>query len=272
MTSRELSIAGDATPRVERSPLLLAFYNLLYWPYLATTVALLYVPSLVLFLVTLPLRSRRRILHAYTCAWGAHYLAWAPFAGVRVEGRDRLAGVGPCVYVSNHQSMVDILAVFGTKLHFLWVSKIENFYVPFLGWAMAQNGYVRVKRGNLPSIRRMIRTCQRRLAEGDSLFVFPEGTRSPDGRLIDFKRGAFWLAARNRVPVVPILIVGSNRVLPKRSFRIVPQTVVVRILDPVYPADAGYDDRRLRDLVRQRMASEQQRLLPESKQAPAPVA
>jgi 1-acyl-sn-glycerol-3-phosphate acyltransferase len=197
-------------------------------------------------------------MHRYTSLWAAHYLAWAPLAGVRVQGRERLAGVGPCVYVSNHLSMVDILAVFASRLHFLWVSKIENFYVPFLGWNMAQTGYVGVKRGNLPSIRRMIRTCQRRLAEGDSLFVFPEGTRSPDGQLIAFKRGAFWLAAKNRVPVVPILIVGTNRVLPKKSFRIVPQPVVVKILDPVYPEEADYDDRKLLALVRERMASEQQ--------------
>ncbi len=72
----------------------------------------------------------------YTSYWGAHYLAWAPFASVRVEGLEHASLGRPCVYVVNHQSMVDILAVFATHLPYLWVSKVENFYAPFLGWNM----------------------------------------------------------------------------------------------------------------------------------------
>jgi 1-acyl-sn-glycerol-3-phosphate acyltransferase len=86
------------------------------------------------------------------------------------------------------------------------------------------------------------------------LFVFPEGTRSPDGELKRFYRGAFWVAARYRVPVVPVVIEGTARVLPKRSFRIVPQEVTVRVLPPVNPADFDWNDRRLRDHVHELMA------------------
>jgi 1-acyl-sn-glycerol-3-phosphate acyltransferase len=112
----------------------------------------------------------------------------------------------------------------------------------------------------LPSILRMVRRCQTCIAEGHSLFVFPEGTRSADGRIKSFYRGAFWIATKNNIPVVPVLIEGTDRVLAKRSFRIVPQLVTVRVLEPIHPAAVGYDDRRLRDLVRARMIEEQTRI------------
>ena len=95
----------------------------------------------------------------------------------------------------------------------------------------------------------MLRRCEARIRTGASLFVFPEGTRSPDGELQRFHRGAFWVAARYRVPIVPVVIEGTARVLPKRSFRIDPQRVTVRVLSPIHPADFEWNDRRLRDHV-----------------------
>ena len=242
--------AGGTGSRL--GPVGLALYNLLYWPYLLSTCVVLFFPALVLYAFTF-WDSRRRLLHAYTSLWGAHYLAWAPFAGVRLEGRELGLAAGPCVYVSNHQSMVDILAAFATRLPYLWVSKRENFFVPFLGWNMWLSGYVPLKRGNIASIRRMLRRCEAHVRSGASLFVFPEGTRSLDGELKSFHRGAFWVAARYRVPVVPVVIEGTARVLPKRSFRIAPQEVIVRLLPPVNPADFAYNDRRLRDHVHELM-------------------
>lgn len=234
----------------------LAVYNVLYWPYLLVTCALGFGPALLIYLLTFPWDERRKILHAYTCFWGAHYLAWAPFAGVRVTGQEHARRAGACIFVSNHQSMVDILAVFAIHLPFLWVSKIENFYVPFLGWNMWLNGYVPLRRGYLPSIMRMVRTCHRKLAEGRSLFVFPEGTRSPTGNLIAFYPGAFRLAVRNNVPIVPVVIEGTRDILPKGRFFIRPRPVTIRLLDPVYPDSAGDDHRRLSDMVRTRMQRE----------------
>jgi 1-acyl-sn-glycerol-3-phosphate acyltransferase len=231
----------------------LTVYNCFYWPYLMLSCAVLFVPALALYCLTF-WDPRRRLLHRFTSVWGAHYLAWAPFARVDVEGREHGRSIESCVYVSNHQSMVDILAVFAIRLPFLWISKLENFYVPFLGWTMWLNNYVPVKRGNLRSIRRMLRRCERALRGGSSLFVFPEGTRSNDGNLQKFFRGAFWVAARNRVPVVPVIIDGTARILPKRTFRIRPQPVTVRLLDPIDPAVVDYDSRKLRDLVHSVMA------------------
>ena len=230
----------------------LRLYNALYWPYLALTCVVLFVPAVLLWGLTFWDR-KKRLLHLFTSFWGAHYLAWAPFASVRVVDRQLGLGAGPCVYVSNHQSMVDILAVFATYLPYRWVSKRENFFAPFLGWTMWLNGYVPLRRGHLPSIRRMLRRCEAELRAGNSLFVFPEGTRSDDGELKEFFRGAFWLAARSGVPVVPVVIEGTRGILPKRSLLIRPQAVEVRVLPPVASGPFERDDRRLRAVVREQM-------------------
>lgn len=252
----------SGTVRAERSglgPVGLSIYNFFYWPYLLCSCVLLFVPALAIFCLTL-WDPKRRLLHRFTSYWGAHYLAWAPFARVRVEGREKRIGAGPCVYVVNHQSMVDILAVYAIHLPFLWVSKLENFYVPFLGWNMWLNGYVALRRGFLPSILRMVRTCLRKLGAGHSLCVFPEGTRSRDGSIQAFHRGAFWLAARARVPVVPIVIDGTGNIIGKGRLRIVPGPVLVRILDPIEPQTVDYDSHALRDLVHATMSDELARM------------
>ena len=257
-TARATTETRGADERVDQcalGPLGLALYNALYWPYMLVSCSVLFFPALLLWLLTF-WDPKRRWLAKYTSIWGAHYLAWAPFASVRVEGLEHADPERPCVYVVNHQSMVDILAVFATRLPYLWVSKVENFYVPFLGWNMWLNGYVPLKRGFLPSILRMVRSCLKKLAEGQSLCVFPEGTRSPDGNLIDFYRGAFWVATRCRVPIVPIIVEGTGSILPKKTLQIRPQQTLVRVLAPIEPASVGYDDRKLRDAVRARMADE----------------
>jgi 1-acyl-sn-glycerol-3-phosphate acyltransferase len=255
-------MTGSSTPANPRPPSapVLIVYNLIYWPYLLASCAVLFFPAFLLWIVTYPWDRRRRALAWYTSLWGAHYLAWAPLAGVTVEGLERAPHDKPCVYVCNHQSMVDILAAFATRIPYKWVSKVENFYAPFLGWNMVLNRYVSLKRGHLPSIMRMVRRCNALLREGESLFVFPEGTRSPNGEIQTFFRGAFRIAARNRVPVVPILIEGTATILPKGRFRIVPRHVLVRVLDPVDPASVGFDHKRLHDAVRARMIEEQGRI------------
>jgi len=106
----------------------------------------------------------------------------------------------------------------------------------------------------------MVRTCRTKLEQGYSLFLFPEGTRSPDGTIQGFHRGAFYLATKYRVPVVPIVLEGTNIVLPKRSARVNPGPVLVHVLDPVHPSEVGFDEHELSRLVRKRMLEEQGKL------------
>lgn len=216
-------------------------------------------PALGIFLGTFPFDQKRKLLSKFTAEWAAHYLERAPFAGVTVIGREHLEQDRPVIFVSNHQSMVDTLALFSLRVHALWVSKVENFYAPFIGWTMVLNRYVALRRGHLPSITRMFRTCLARLGQGHSLIIFPEGTRSLDGDLRAFYRGAFALAARARVPIVPIVLDGTGDVLKKGSVVISPRHVKISVLPAIEPSD-GLDSYRLRDLVRERMATELNRM------------
>jgi 1-acyl-sn-glycerol-3-phosphate acyltransferase len=214
---------------------------------------MMFVPACLIWAFTSPFDPKRSLLGKFTRLWGAHYLASVPFASVTILNAERGRGLGPAIYVSNHLSLADVLALFKLNYPFLWVSKVENFYAPFLGWNMWLNNYVALKRGHLPSIMRMYRTCMKRLGEGHSLFIFPEGTRSTDGELADFYAGAFRMAIRSRVPVVPIVIEGTRDILPKGRLRVKPLPVWVQVLEPIDGADAGQDWKLLRELTKARM-------------------
>ena len=233
-------------------------YNAGFWGYFMGSAAAMFVPALGIWAATRTIDPKKRLLAKYTSMWGAHYLASAPFAGVTLLGRDRVDESRPAIYVANHQSMSDILAVFAAHIPMLWVSKVENFYAPFLGWNMGLNDFIPLKRGHLPSIMKMYRTCLRRLGEGHSLFVFPEGTRSPDGKLQPFYRGAFRMAARAHVPIVPIVIEGTADVLSKGSMLVQPRPCIVSVLDAISP-DLG-DHKALLTATRKAMILEQRRL------------
>jgi 1-acyl-sn-glycerol-3-phosphate acyltransferase len=263
-SAAEAPSRDEGAPRalvgVRRSRLAVAIYSALYWPYLLATCAVLFWPALALFVGTFWWDRSLRILHRYTTWWGGHYLSWAPLVQTLVRGKEKL-GRGPYVFVSNHQSMVDVLAVFATGLDFKWVSKVENFYAPFIGWSMVLNRYVPLKRGRLPSIVRMVRRSLAWVRKGESLWIFPEGTRSPDGALQAFHRGAFGIASRCGVPVVPVVVVGTAEILPKGAVTITPHPVTIHILDPIHPSTFGHltaakRTKALRDLVHAKMADE----------------
>jgi 1-acyl-sn-glycerol-3-phosphate acyltransferase len=119
---------------------------------------------------------------------------------------------------------------------FKWVAKGELFRVPFVGWNMVLNDYVRVWRGDPESVRRMMDHCREHLARGSAIIIFPEGTRSRDGSMLPFKDGAFKLATEARCPLIPIAIHGSHLALPKHGFIFRQRaTIRVRVLDALDP-------------------------------------
>ena len=190
-----------------------------------------------------------------------------------VRGREKIDPHTTYVIVSNHQSLVDILVLFLLFRHFKWVSKAELFQIPLIGWNMWLNRYVRLVRGNRTSIRKMYGACEQHLEEGSSILMFPEGTRSPTGLMRDFKEGAFVLAQRKSVPILPLVINGSKNALPKRSLNFHGMThVELDVLDPVSPeafSDETVDDLRLRirEQIRERVWEEQREQEQQKKQA-----
>ncbi len=212
--------------------------SLWHWLFALVTMPPLFVLALAILVVTLPFDRRRLALHLYSCAWGTLYVVAYPLWRLRVEGREKLPWRGPAVLVANHLSLLDILVLYALFRPFKWVSKGELFRVPIVGWTMVINDYVRVWRGDPESVRKMLDHCKRHLARGSPVLLFPEGTRSRDGRLQRFKDGAFRLARDAGCPVFPIAVSGTYEALPKTGLiRLRPMQARVRVLDPISPAD-----------------------------------
>jgi 1-acyl-sn-glycerol-3-phosphate acyltransferase len=174
---------------------------------------------------------------------------------VRMRGLERL-GDGPYIFTPNHQSHFDIAALLG----YLpgcnrFAAKRETFEEPILGAVLRTMGMIPIDRGDpLASIERL---NQLKL-DGFSVIIFPEGTRSPDGALLPFKKGPFVAAIHLAVPVVPVVCKGTSRIMPKGKYlSIFPGEAEVVVLDPIPTAGMSYDDReKLLEMVRERIASE----------------
>jgi 1-acyl-sn-glycerol-3-phosphate acyltransferase len=189
-----------------------------FWVFLVVSSLLCFPVALLIWATTAPFDRRRAVLHQFTCFWASLYTWLNPAWRVAVTGREHIRREATYVMVANHQSLLDILVLFRLFVHFKWVAKIELFKIPCIGWNMSLNRYVRLRRGDAESIARMMQTCEQRMAEGSSIMMFPEGTRSADGHLKPFKHGAFTLAKQVGAPLLPIVVEGTADALPKRGF------------------------------------------------------
>lgn len=228
----------------------------LFWLFLAVTSILLFPAAVLVWAVTAPFDPRLRLLHRFTCFWASLYTWLNPAWPVRVEGRGKIRPGEAYVMVANHLSLLDILVLFRLFTHFKWVSKVENFRVPFIGWNMRLNRYIPLRRGDRASVVAMMRACRETLDAGNPIMMFPEGTRSPTGRMRRFKTGAFEVALAAKRPILPIAIEGTARALPKRGFVLRGRHPIrVTVLDPIpYEAFAGESVEALTERVRERIA------------------
>jgi 1-acyl-sn-glycerol-3-phosphate acyltransferase len=210
--------------------------SLFFWGFMVVSSVVIFPFALLIWAVTIRFDKRRFLLHRFTSLWASLYTWLNPAWRVRVVGRENLYEGGPTVLVANHRSLVDILVLFRLQSHFRWVSKQENFNVPFVGWNMTLCDYIPIERGKAGSVQAMMRHCDRALADGNSIFMFPEGTRSSTGRLRSFKPGAFQIAERNKVPIQPIIVRGTAEALPKRGFILQGRNDISIEILPVIPA------------------------------------
>jgi 1-acyl-sn-glycerol-3-phosphate acyltransferase len=222
-----------------------------FWGVFLVTAPVCMVLGTVLLLVTLPFDPGRRALHWLVTRW-CYFLymhAW-PGWDVRVHGRELLPA-GPCVLVSNHQSMADIFTLMGLRYQFKFVAKASLFSLPIVGWLMSMMGYVRVRRKTPTAMADMLEHCRRWLRAHMAVLIFPEGTYAQDGVLLPFKRGAFRLAMDEGVPLVPVLIQGTTDLVVGDGPWMSPRArVSVRVLPAVPPDTFGTDDTVLAERVR----------------------
>lgn len=173
-----------------------------------------------------------------------------------VSGTEKLDLLQNYVYASNHQSLFDILALGGFLPQLVgFVAKKELTSWPIIGWAIKQSGYVVIDRASGHQAIKAMQRAGQTIRESNSIVVFPEGTRSPNGELKRFKRGALVLARAAQVPIVPIAIVGSGDRLPKGAWKVNPGVVSIRIGEPIpYEEFANADDYDFTEILRAKVA------------------
>lgn len=195
---------------------------------------------------------RGRWVHGCARNWGASILATCG-ARLDVEGTERLDPTASYVVMSNHHSLFDIPALLvALPFPFRMLAKASLFRVPFMGWYMSRVGYIPVEREDPKQAHQSLEEAGRRVASGLPVVVFPEGTRSPEGSIRRFKRGGFHLARAAGVPVVPVAIQNSGRLLPRGSWHADPGVIRVRVGEPLEPA-MYMEPRALEEVVRDRI-------------------
>ncbi|PLX97128.1 MAG: 1-acyl-sn-glycerol-3-phosphate acyltransferase [Desulfuromonas sp.] len=195
-------------------------------------------------------------MHNYCRIWARLLLV---LAGVRlsVKGREHLPQGEPLIFMPNHQSTFDILALFiALPVQFRWIAKEELFHIPFFGFAMRRAGYISIDRGDRKKAIKSMDVAAQRIAAGTSVIIFPEGTRSEDGKLLPLKKGGFVLALKSGVSILPMAIEGSCKVNPKHSLRLYGGEIHVTLQPAIPTADLPMSERdRLMEEVRTSLAS-----------------
>ncbi|MCG8633705.1 MAG: 1-acyl-sn-glycerol-3-phosphate acyltransferase [Desulfobacterales bacterium] len=223
-----------------RVTLLNKVFSIVYIGFISISSALFFCIACVIRLVTALFDRRRIITNTFSAFWASVYIWCMPAWSVKIIDRHKLSLKKNYVLVSNHQSQVDILVLYRLLFPYRWVSKAAVFNLPFIGWNMVLNGDIKLKRGDSESIALMMDRCESLLKKNISVFFFPEGTRSRDGRVGPFKPGAFILAKNAGVPIQPVVINHTRDALPKHSLTIGRQKQMeVKILDEIPVSEFG---------------------------------
>ncbi len=180
---------------------------------------------------------------------------WAVGVKVRVHGLENLNPGEPHIFASNHVSWFDVPALAKILPRYKFVAKAELFKVPIFGPAMRHAGMIEIQRENRKAAFGAYEVAAERIREGNSVVVFPEGTRGHAYPLRPFKKGPFVLAIAAGVPIVPIIIHGTIEIMRKGSLLAHPGTIDIHLLEPVSTSSVDYDHREvLMQTVRARMA------------------
>lgn len=184
-------------------------------------------------ILTWPLSPRGELYLRFARIWSGMILRGLSIP-LTVEREAELDPDRPYLFMSNHRSVFDIFALFLSTRHSLrMVAKRELFLIPIFGWAMWMCGFIPIDRADRDSAIESLNEAARRVRDGISVLVFPEGTRGTGDGLPPFKKGGFVLALQAGVPVVPVAIQGSERIMPKGSLRVGRGGILVRLGRPI---------------------------------------
>lgn len=231
--------------------------SLIIWTVSGALTILLYFVMLFFTVVLYPFDKKRKVAHAQCFWWADAVTSLNPYWDIKVSGLENIDRNKTYVIVANHQSLADIVILYKTKMQFKWVAKESLFSVPFVGWSLSLAKHIKLTRGDFSSIKTIYRQAATWLRGGMSVLFFPEGTRSLTNKIGNFQNGAFKLAIKERVPVLPIAISGTGNAIPKGTW--VFDTRVpgcIKVLPAVETSNFTQADfAALRDLVRSRIES-----------------
>ncbi len=185
--------------------------------------------------------------HLFARCW-ANSILWVGRTKITVTGTEKLDPDQSYIYMPNHQSNADIPLLLGRlPVQFRWLAKAELFKIPVFGRAMRGVGYISIDRSNRKLALESLERAATTIRNGTSVMIFPEGTRSRNGRILPFKKGGFILSVDSGVPIVPIIIRGTHKYMPKGHFSIRPALITMEILDPV--ETTGYNRKTKNELL-----------------------
>lgn len=166
--------------------------------------------------------------------WGRVMCALA-LTRIKINGNENIDPEKSYIFVANHQSMFDIFLIYGyLNAKFKWIMKMELRRTPLLGKACESMGHIFVDRSSPMRAQKSLEAAKDRLLQGNnSIFLFPEGTRSSNGKIGRFKRGAFTIARDLHLPIIPVTISGAYNVLPKGGWHITPGSITMTIHNPI---------------------------------------
>jgi len=217
--------------------------SIIVWITALCFIGVLFPMTFIIWVIVLPFDRQRFVTHWLLVYQAIIISTLIPIWKIKIEGREKAARDSTYVIIANHQSILDILLINCLRYRFKWISKIENINLPVLGWYLKMAGYITVNRGNEESKTEMLEKSDKCLKQGISIMIFPEGTRSLDGEIGFYKRGAFQLAIQNTLPILPVVIEGTTDILPKHGLKFRSgYNVKIKVLDPVNPSSFGTDN------------------------------
>jgi len=208
--------------------------SLLLWLYFVVSSIVLALVGAMIKIITYFPDKNLRILSKFCCFWGAQYIWVIPLWSLKIHGRNKINDRKVQILVVNHQSFADILVMNSLFKHFRWTSKVENFRLPLVGWSLLLNRSIRIYRGASDAWHKFEAQAVKAISSGDSLLLFPEGTRSRTGKMGKFKEGAFRIALQTKTDIQPCVLDGTFKAVPKSGWVLKGrQKMILKVLDPL---------------------------------------
>lgn len=212
--------------------------------------------SIIFFTIILyPFDKIKKISHSHGFLWSDLLIALNPFWNIEISGLNNIDKTKAYVVVANHQSFTDIILLYQTKMQFKWLANEGIFKIPFIGWSLILTKHIKVKKIKLVGIKKVYQDAATWLRRNMSVMFFPEGTRNNGSTMGRFQNGAFKLAIKEQVPILPISIKGTGNALPKGSWLFTTNMpICMKVLGPVNTSGIMEEDfEKLRDLVRSKI-------------------